>query len=74
MRICESGWPTGPGRPEAVQAQVLEATLRAVHEGRAELNVTHWELFSLRDANSSKDDMFYRFRVLRDLIAELRRG
>ena len=44
------------------------------------------KLFTLRDANSSKDDMFYRFGVLRDdyspkpafgvlrdLIAELRR-
>ena len=87
IRICENGWPTGPGRPEATQARVLEATLRAVHELRAELNVTHWELFTLRDANSSKDDMFYRFGVLRDdysakpafgmlrdLIAELRQG
>lgn len=87
IRICESGWPTGPDRPEATQARVLEMTLRAVHELRAELNVTHWELFTLRDANSSKDDMFYRFGVLRDdyspkpafgvlrdLIAELRQG
>jgi len=85
IRICENGWPTGPDRPEATQARVLEATLRAVHDLRAELNVTHWELFTLRDANSSKDDMFYRFGVLRDdysakpafgmlrdLIAELR--
>lgn len=66
---------------------MLEATLHAVHELRAELNVTHWELFTLRDANSSKEDMFYRFGVLRDdyspkpafgvlrdLIAELRRA
>lgn len=66
---------------------MLESTLRAVHDLRAELNVTHWELFTLRDANSSKDDMFYRFGVLRDdyspkaafwvlrdLIAELRQG
>ncbi|HEY7262236.1 MAG TPA: hypothetical protein VH589_12205 [Trebonia sp.] len=87
IRICENGWPTGPDRSEATQARVLEATLRAVHELRAELNVTHWELFTLRDANSSKDDMFYRFGVLRDdysakpafgmlrdLMAELRRG
>jgi hypothetical protein len=87
LPIAESGWPTGQDRPEATQARVLEATLRAVHDLRAELNVTHWELFTLRDANSSKDDMFYRFGVLRDdyspkpafgmlrdLIAELRQG
>ena len=49
--------------------------------------MTHWQLFTLRDADSSKDDMFYRFgvlrddyfpkpafEVLRDLFAELRQG
>lgn len=87
VRICENGWPTGPGRPESTQALVLESTLRTVHDLRAELNVTHWELFTLRDAHSSKDSLFHRFGVLRDdysakpafgvlreLIAELRRG
>jgi len=87
VRICENGWPTGPGRPESTQALVLETILRTVHGLRAELNVTHWELFTLRDANSSTDSLFHRFGVLRDdyspkpafgvlrdLIAELRRG
>lgn len=87
VRICENGWPTGPGRAESTQAQVLETTLHTVHGLRAELNVTHWELFTLRDANSSKHSLFHRFGVLRDdyspkpafgvlreLIAELRRG
>lgn len=87
VRICENGWPTGPGRSESTQAHVLESTLRTVHDLRAELNVTHWELFTLRDAHSSKDSLFHRFGVLRDdysakpafgvlreLIAELRRG
>jgi hypothetical protein len=87
IRICENGWPTGQDRPDAVQAQVLETTLRTVHELRSELNVTHWELFTLRDADSSSGDLFHQFGVLRDdytpkpafgvlrdLIAELRRG
>jgi hypothetical protein len=87
VRICENGWPTGPGRAESTQALVLESILRTVHGLRAELNVTHWELFTLRDADSSKDSLFHRFGVLRDdysakpafgvlrdLIAELRRG
>jgi hypothetical protein len=87
VRICENGWPTGPGRPESTQALVLETILRTVHGLRAELNLTHWELFTLRDANSSTDSLFHRFGVLRDdysakpafgmlrdLIAELRRG
>jgi hypothetical protein len=66
IRICENGWPTGPGRPEDVQARVFETILRSVDDLRAELNVTHWELFTLRDADSSKDDIFYNFGVLRD--------
>lgn len=37
-----------------------------MHALRTDLNVTHWELFSLRDADSSKDDLFHRFGVLRD--------
>jgi hypothetical protein len=66
IRICENGWPTGPDRPEETQADVFEAILRTVHELRDELNVTHWELFTLRDADSSKDGLFYRFGILRD--------
>jgi hypothetical protein len=86
IRVCENGWPTGPGRPEETQARVLDTVVRTVSDLGAELNVTHWELFALRDADSSKDGLFYRFGVLRDdysakpafgvlrtLIAELHR-
>ncbi len=66
IRICESGWPTGPGRPEERQAQVLETIIRAVEDLRTELNVTHWELFTLRDADSVKDDLYHRFGIMRD--------
>jgi hypothetical protein len=31
-----------------------------------ELHVTHWELFTLRDTDSSGDDIFGHFGVLRD--------
>lgn len=37
-----------------------------MHALRAELNITHWELFTLRDADSSRNDLFHRFGVLRD--------
>ncbi|MFI1989725.1 hypothetical protein [Actinoplanes sp. NPDC020271] len=86
IRICENGWPTGPGRPDDLQAKVLETIIRTVHRMRAELNVTHWQLFTLRDADSSNDDLFHQFGVLhsdytpkpafhtlRRLIAELGR-
>jgi hypothetical protein len=66
LRICECGWPTGPGRTEDAQAVALETIVRAVHRLRGELNITHWELFTLRDADTSKDDMFHHFGILRD--------
>ena len=43
---------------------MLETVLRAVHARASELNVTHWELFTLRDADSAKDDLFHSFGVL----------
>lgn len=66
IRICENGWPTGPDRPEDRQADVLETVLRSVVALRDELNVTHWELFTLRDADSSQDGIFYNFGIMRD--------
>jgi hypothetical protein len=66
IRICENGWPTGAGRSESRQADVLESVLRAVDARASELGVTHWELFTLRDADSSKDDLFHNFGILRD--------
>jgi len=87
IRICENGWPTGPGRSEERQAEVLDTVLRAVHARRHELNITHWELFTLRDADSNQDSPFHRFGIVRDdytpkpaferlrqTIAELRRA
>jgi hypothetical protein len=66
IRICECGWPTGPDRSESDQAVALETIIRTVSRLRGELNITHWELFTLRDADSSKDDIFHRFGILRD--------
>jgi hypothetical protein len=66
IRICETGWPTGPGRSERRQAEVLDTVLRSVHRHRRELGITHWELFTLRDADSSQPDPFHQFGVLRD--------
>ena len=61
--------------------------LRAVHARRHELDITHWELFTLRDADSNQDSPFHQFGIVRDdytpkpaferlrqTIAELRRA
>ncbi len=66
IRITENGWPTSATRTESRQSQVLESNIRTIYRLREELNITHYELFSLRDANSSNEDSFSRFGVLRD--------
>jgi hypothetical protein len=67
LRITESGWPTGPGRSEQAQAAALTATIRAAHEYRSNFNVTHLELFDLRDADSTRRQDYYGgFGLLRD--------
>lgn len=66
LHICENGWPTGSRRSAERQADVLETIVRSLHAARAEHNVTHWELFTLRDADSSVDDLFFQFGILRD--------
>jgi len=72
IRVTENGWPTGqnpfvPGeRTCERQAQVLEIVIRTVHKLRQELNITHYELFGLRDADSTKDDLFHQFGIMRD--------
>jgi hypothetical protein len=66
IHIGENGWPTGPHRPDERQAAVLETVVRTVDAQRAPCNVTHYELFALRDADSSKPDIFDQFGLLRD--------
>jgi hypothetical protein len=66
IRISECGWPTGPGRTEADQAEALAAIVSTVDGVRSNFGVTHWELFTLRDADTSGKDIFGHFGVLRD--------
>ncbi|MFI6155832.1 hypothetical protein ACIBCA_24465 [Kitasatospora sp. NPDC051170] len=68
VRICENGWPTGPGpgRSEARQAEVVELVVRTVAGLAAELGVTGYGFFGLRDADSAGADLFHHFGLLRD--------
>ena len=66
IRVTENGWPTGPGRSQERQAAVLEAVVRAIHAASVRLNVTHYELFSLRDGWSAGPGMLTQFGLLRD--------
>jgi len=72
IKVAENGWPTGKNpvadveRPYERQAEVLERIIRTIYDLRHELNISHYELFGLRDADSSQDDLFYQYGVMRD--------
>jgi len=66
IRITENGWATNSERPYDLQAKVLESVVRTIYDLREELNITHYELFGLRDADSSNDNFFYQFGIMRD--------
>lgn len=72
IRIAENGWPTGKNpianieRTYEHQAKVLELVIRTIYNLHHELNITHYELFGLRDADSSKDDLFHQYGIMRD--------
>ncbi|WP_428660091.1 hypothetical protein [Runella sp.] len=64
IHITENGWPTNPARSEERQAEILETTVETIYRKRAELNITHYEYFDLRDANSSESGL--QFGLLHD--------
>lgn len=66
IRICEGGWPTSSDRPYDQQSQVLELVIRSIASLASDLHITHYELFELRDADSSVDQIFYQFGIMRD--------
>ena len=72
IRITENGWPTGKNpfieveRTYDQQSKVLESVIRTIHSLQNELGITHYEFFGLRDADSSKDDLFHQFGLMKD--------
>lgn len=72
IRITENGWTTGENhitkitRTEEKQAEVLEKVIRKIYDLRKELNISHYELFGLRDADSTKKDIFHQYGIMKD--------
>lgn len=66
IHVAENGWPTGAERSYEQQAEAIESIIRTVNEYRGNYNVTHYELFDLRDADSSNTSIFSQFGILRD--------
>jgi hypothetical protein len=81
--VTENGYPTGPGRTEAMQVTAMRAAVTAVYRARRDYNITGYRWFDLRDADSAtpsvesqyglmRDDYSPKpaFQVYRDLVAE----
>jgi hypothetical protein len=67
IRIDETGYPTGPNRPnEAAQARALSAIVRTAVRYRGTYNVTYFNWFGLRDNNSHGPNFQSFFGLLRD--------
>ena len=66
IHISENGWPTGPHRYYTRQADLLDQVVRTVYRLRGKLNITQYELFALRDADTGNPNVFQQFGILRD--------
>jgi hypothetical protein len=66
LRIAENGFPTGPGRTEAMQATVMRAAITAVYRARLTDNITGYRWFDLRDADSSSSRFESQYGIMRD--------
>ena len=64
--MAENGWPTSPDRSYERQVVALETIIRTIHDYRGNYHVKHYQLFDLRDADSSHPDIFSQFGILRD--------
>ena len=45
---------------------MLETVIRSIASLAAVLNISHYELFGLRDADSTVDQICYQFGIMRD--------
>jgi len=66
LHITENGWPTTSDKSEEDQSQMLNTIVSALFKLRGTFNIQTYEMFSLRDADTSVDNLYYRFGIMRD--------
>jgi hypothetical protein len=69
IHITEHGWPTGIGRPEGRQSEIVRSVIRTVHSLSKRLNIQRYMLFDLRDVDDAdverEDNKFRHFGITR---------
>jgi hypothetical protein len=66
LHVSESGYPTGPGRTDAMQEEALRAAVHAVAEAASRYRVTGFRWFDLRDADSASSSFESQYGLMRD--------
>jgi hypothetical protein len=66
IHIAENGFPTGAGRSEDLQSQVLAAMVRSVDAIRGTYGVTDYRWFDLRDSSSADPSVESRYGITHD--------
>lgn len=66
LYVTENGYPTGPGRTDAMQVTVMTAAITALSQARGAYNVTNYRWFDLRDADSSSSSFESQYGLMTD--------
>jgi hypothetical protein len=66
LHVSENGYPTGPGRTDAMQVTVLRSAVTAAYRDRGKYNITGYCWFDLRDADSSSSSFQSQYGLMRD--------
>ncbi len=66
LRVSENGYPTGPGRTEAMQVTVMQAAISTVDANRSTYHITDYRWFDLRDADSSGTSFESQYGLMHD--------
>lgn len=66
LHITEHGWPTGIDRAPARQVEVLRDVIETIVSAHEALDIATYELFSLRDADSTGTGPYHRFGIMTD--------
>jgi len=66
IHVEENGWPTGPGRSDAMQDAALRSMVGAVDEFRGTFGVSDYRWFDLRDHNTSSLNFQHHYGLLDD--------